>query len=71
MRIGGDGVGKKALFSCRDGIAEPKAAGAVAHVKDDAALLRLPENRVDLSILQKDGKLLCKNMRVDIPRTHL
>ena len=71
MEVRGDGIGNKALLYRGNGVAEPETARAMPHVKDDSALPRLGQDRIELAVREQDGKLLREHVRVNIPRPHL
>ena len=71
VQVGGQGVGRKTAVEGRHGLAEPEAGGAVPQVEDHSLFAGREEKFVDFALRGKDGKLLRKNMGVDIPPARL
>ena len=64
--IGGHGIRDKALLDRGNGIAKPKASGAVADIKNHAALAGFKHDGVELAIGKDDRELLRKDVGVNI-----
>jgi hypothetical protein len=69
VQIGGDGIGYEPLFDSGDGVAEPEAAGTVAHIEKYAALAGFEHDGIDLAIGKNNRELLREHVGVNVTRT--
>src|SRR5579872_117681 len=70
MQIGRHRVGNESLLHRRHGSAEPKAARSMAHIKDHATRTSFCQSRIDLAVSKNDGKLLRKDVSMNVSRPH-
>ena len=66
VQIGRHGIGDETLLDRGHRIAEPETSRAVSDIENNTAVARFAEDGVQLAVREKDGKLLCEDVGVNV-----